>query len=410
MTVLAETDTDTVTRIRATFPALARRHCGHPVAYLDGPGGTQVPQPVVDAMASYLLHHNANTHWNYPTSEETDQLLEQARQAFADLLNADGAEVVFGPNMTTLAFHLSRGLGCGYGAGDEIVVTDLDHHANIAPWQALARERGVVLRRVPFLPETGGLDFEAMERAIGRRTRLVAVGWASNALGTVNDVARVVALARSAGATTFLDAVHAVPHRLPDVRALGCDYLACSPYKFYGPHLGVLYGRRELLESLDIPRLEPAPHTAPERLELGTQCHEGIVGAAAAVDFIAGIRGRPGMARREALKASYDWLDRRAERQVERLWSGLAGVRGVTLYGPSPGSPRTPTISFTTPMPSGTVARRLAEHGVFVSHGDFYAATVVERLGVEGLVRIGCACYTEGEIDQVIEALATVLR
>ncbi|HJR51907.1 MAG TPA: aminotransferase class V-fold PLP-dependent enzyme, partial [Gemmatimonadales bacterium] len=260
----------TADEIRAQFPALERRHNGLPVAYFDGPGGTQVPRAVTDAVTDYLLRHNANTHWRYPTSRETDAMLVAARKALADLLGAAPAEVAFGANMTTLTFHLARGLGRAWGPGDEIVVTELDHHANIAPWRALERDRGVTLRVVPIVAETGQLDWDALERAFSGRTRLLAIGSASNALGTITDVARAVGLARDAGALTFVDAVHYAPHRLVDVRAIGCDFLACSAYKFYGPHIGVLYGRSERIAGVDIPKLEPAPETAPERVETGT--------------------------------------------------------------------------------------------------------------------------------------------
>src|SRR3990170_1897042 len=242
--------------IRSHFPALERRHRERPVAYFDGPGGTQVPRVVADAMTDYLLHHNANTHWRYPSSQETDAMIAGARQAMADLLGADPSEVAFGANMTTLTFHLARGLGRGWGPGDEIVVTELDHHANIAPWRALERDRGVTVRMVPMIPETGQLDWEALGQAISRKPRLLAIGAASNALGTITDVARAAAMARDAGTLTFVDAVHYVPHRLVDVRALGCDFLACSAYQFYGPHVGVLYGRSERLAVADVPQLE----------------------------------------------------------------------------------------------------------------------------------------------------------
>jgi cysteine desulfurase family protein (TIGR01976 family) len=406
MTAVAAPDRETVERIRAQFPALGRRHAGRPVAYLDGPGGTQVPRGVVDAMADYLLHHNANPHWNYPTSQETDALIAGARQAFADLFNADPAEVGFGLNMTSLAFHVARALGRSVGPGDEIVVTELDHHGNVGPWQALERERGVTLRWVPFRVGDGTLDLEALARVLGSRTRIVAVGWASNALGTVNDAATICRWARETGATSFVDAVHSAPHVLPDVQALGCDFLACSAYKFYGPHVGILYARREVLEALDLPKVAPAPDTAPERLELGTQNHEGIVGAAAAIDFLAGIRGEPGMPRRRALELSYAWLHRRGDHLVRELWDGLGRLPGVRRVGPPPGAPRTPTVSFVTPAPAAAVARRLADRGVFVSHGDFYAATVVERLGVEGLVRVGAQCFTDPEIGALLAAMS----
>jgi len=230
--------------IRARFPALERKHGGHPIAYFDGPGGTQVPREVADAMAEYLLQHNANTHWHYPTSEETDRLIADTRSAVADFLNSSPEEVAFGANMTTLTFHLARALGRAWGPGDEIIVTELDHHANIAPWQALERERGITLRWVPFRPETGQLDWPALERAFGARTRLLAIGGASNALGTVNDIAAAAAMARGVGALTFVDAVHYAPHVLPDVQVLRADFLVWSAYKVYGPHLGRSEERR----------------------------------------------------------------------------------------------------------------------------------------------------------------------
>src|SRR5260221_5323493 len=270
-----------VETIRRAFPALERRHEGQPVAYFDGPGGTQVPQAVVAAMSDYLLHHNANTHWAYPTSVETDAALAAARAALADFLGATPTEVAFGANMTTLTFHLARSLGRLWGAGDEVVVTELDHHANVDPRRAVARERGVTVRSVPFRPETGQLDEDALARALTPRTRLLAVGAASNALGTINDVRQAAELAHAAGALVFVDAVHYAPHALVDVRALGCDFLACSAYKFYGPHVGRLFGRHERLAAPDLPKLEPAPDTAPERIETGTLNHQGIVEAAA---------------------------------------------------------------------------------------------------------------------------------
>ncbi len=401
-----------VQAIRAQFPALGRQYEGHDVAYFDGPGGTQVPRAVVDAMTDYLLHHNANTHWHFPTSLETDQLLAEARSALADLLNASPTEIAFGNNMTTIAFHVSRALGRGWGPGDEIVITELDHHANVAPWQALAKERGVTLRAVRCDAATGQLDWNDFERAVTSRTRLVAIGAASNALGTINDVARATALARGAGALAFVDAVHYAPHQLVDVRALGCDLLACSAYKFYGPHVGVLYGREDLLASLDVPKLVPAPDTAPERLETGTQNHEGIVGAAAAVNFLASLTTTPGQTRRQALASVFDALHARGQALITRLYTGLAAIPGVTVYGPPPSAPRTPTVAFVVAdRPSDEVARELVSRGLFLSNGDFYATTIVERLGhaADGVVRAGCACYTTGEeVERLIAAVTDI--
>jgi cysteine desulfurase family protein (TIGR01976 family) len=401
-------------RIRADFPALARREGGQAVAYFDGPGGTQVPRVVVEAVADYLTSHNANTHWAFATSVETDAALARSRQALADFLNARPEEIAFGANMTTLTFHLARALGRMLGPGDAIVVTELDHHANIDPWRTLGRERGVQVHRVKMIPDTGQLDWDDLDRLLtDHRTRLLAIGAASNALGTINDIARAVAMAREAGALTFVDAVHYAPHQLVDVRGWGCDFLACSAYKFYGPHIGVLCGRRERIEALEVAKLDPAPNGAPERLETGTQNHEGIVGAAAAVDYLASLADGPAgvgpATRRERLQAVFEALHDRGVRLLSRLWEGLSRVDGVRLFGPPPDAPRTPTLSFVVAeLPSSEVSRLLARRGVFVSHGDFYASTVVRRLGLDaqGLVRVGCACYsTEDEVDRVVEGV-----
>ncbi len=384
--------------IRGCFPALARTHNGYSVGYFDGPGGTQVPRTVVEAMNDYLYRHNANTHWAYPTSEETDAIIDSVRSVLADFLNAGPTEIVFGANMTTLTFHLARALGRGYERDDEILVTELDHHANIAPWRTLEKECGVKVRMVKMIPETGELDWNDFSRHLTRRTKLVAIGAASNALGTINDVKRAGEMAHSSGAKIFVDAVHYAPHELIDVRDWNCDFLACSAYKFYGPHIGIFYGRHNLLDSLDFPKLIPAPDSAPERAETGTQNHEGIAGAAAAVDFLASLT--PGPTRRERLYAALKQLHQRGDTLIRQLWNGLQEIGRVRLYGPPPGTARTPTIAFTVNgVPSIKVAEKLAKRGLFLSHGDFYAMTVVERLGQapHGLVRAGCACYTTPE-------------
>jgi cysteine desulfurase family protein (TIGR01976 family) len=408
----ATSDRASVAARRAHFPALERTHAGRPVAYFDGPGGTQVPRAVADAMVDYLFHHNANTHWAFPTSVETDALLLDARAALADFLGAARHEIAFGNNMTTITFHLARALGRGWGPGDEVVVTELDHHANVAPWRALERERGVVVRSVRVRPEDGTLDWASLEAALSPRTRLVAVGAASNAVGTITDVARAAQLAKAAGALSFVDAVHYAPHALVDVRAIGCDFLACSAYKFYGPHVGVLFGRHDLLQSLDVPKLLPAPDSAPDRLETGTQNHEGIVGAAAAVNFLAALG--TGTSRRDRLASAFSRLHGEGRALLTRLWDGLSAVAGVRLYGPPPTAPRTPTVSFTVADRNpAEVTAKLVERGVFVSHGDFYASTVVERMGqgTHGMVRAGCACYTTAdEVDRLVEGVAALAR
>jgi cysteine desulfurase family protein (TIGR01976 family) len=398
--------------IRSHFPALARRHRDRPVAYFDGPGGTQVPGAVVQAMTDYLLHHNANTHWRYPSSRETDAIIEAARESLADFLGADRSEIAFGANMTTLTFHLARGLGRAWGPGDEIVVTELDHHANIAPWRVLERDRGIRIRSVPLALERGALDWAALEEALSRKPKLLAIGAASNALGTITDVSKAAAMARAAGALTFVDAVHYAPHRLVDVRAIGCDFLACSAYKFYGPHIGVLFGRAERLAEVAIPKLEPAPETAPERMETGTQNHEGIAGAGAAVDFLASLAA--GSNRRARLHAAFDELHRRGQALLERLLGGLGSLDGVRVYGVPASAPRTPTVAFTVAgIAPDAVADALADEAVFVSTGDFYATTVVQRYGLEesGLIRAGCAAYTtDEEVDRLLDGVARVAR
>ena len=399
--------------IRGDFPALARRENNHAVAYFDGPGGTQVPTEVADAMTDYLLHHNANTHWAYPTSAETDAMLEEAREVFADFFNATAADVSFGNNMTTIAFHLARGLARSWTAGDEIVVTELDHHANVAPWRAIARDRGLTVRSVPLDTKTFRHDPAVLRAVIGPHTKLVAIGAASNALGTITDIAEVCAMARNVGAVSFVDAVHYAPHALLDVQAIGCDFLACSSYKFYGPHAGVLFGRRELVDKLDVPKLEPAPEDAPERLETGTQNHEGIVGAAAAVEYMASLGGDGGT-RREKLTRAFGAMHSRGNALLVQLWEGLGAIDGVTLYGPPPDSPRTPTVSFTLRgHTTEAVARHLVAHGVYASNGDFYAKTIADRLGrgEDGFVRAGAACYTSpDEVDRLVAGVRSLTR
>lgn len=396
-----------MSEIRTHFPALERVHNGYPVAYFDGPGGTQVPRYVVEQMSDYLYHHNANTHWAYPTSAETDAAIEYAREVCADFLNASPAEIAFGANMTTLTYHLSRALAPRFSAGDEIVVTELDHHANSDPWRRLAVERGLTIRTVRMDTATGKLVEDDLERFIGSKTKVVAIGAASNALGTINDVEKIIAMGHNAGALVFVDAVHYVPHALLDVRKLDCDFVGMSAYKFYGPHVGVMYAKRKLLEQIDFPKLVPAPDYAPENAETGTQNQEGMVGAAAAIDFLASL-GR-GSNRRESLQNAFQELHARAIRLFERLWNELSSMPRVTVYGPPPGSPRTATLAFTIEGCTSTdAARRLAEKGLFLSHGDFYAATVVKRLGLEpeGLIRVGCACYTtEEEIERLIDGV-----
>lgn len=400
--------TNLIEDIRSHFPALERIHNGQSVAYFDGPGGTQVPRSVVEAMNDYLYNHNANTHWGFPTSDETDHLIGEARQAFADFLNASPDEIVFGQNMTSLTFHLARALGRQFDEGDEIVVTELDHHANVDTWRSLEKDRGIVIRVLPMDIESGQLELGELPALLNEKTRLIAVGAASNAIGTINDITAICKLARDAGALSFVDAVHFAPHKLIDVKTIGCDFLACSAYKFYGPHIGILYGRKELLETIDFPKLQPASNNSPDRVETGTQSHESIVGAGAAVDFIASL-GQEGSSRRERLADAFAEMHLHEKELTEVLWNGLSETDGVSVYGPGIDADRTSLVSFTVGShESKKITMALAEKAVFVSHGDFYASTVIERLGVaeQGLVRVGCSAYTtNGEVERLIDGV-----
>jgi cysteine desulfurase family protein (TIGR01976 family) len=402
-----QTEVAPVSEIRNHFPALERVHNGYPVAYFDGPGGTQVPRYVVEQMSDYLYHHNANTHWAYPTSAETDAALEHAREIFAEFLNASPTEIAFGANMTTLTMHLSRALSLNYKPGDEIVVTELDHHANIDPWRRLTVERGITIRTVRMDTATGQLNRDDLARYIGPKTKLLAIGAASNALGTINDLKSAIATAHNVGALVFVDAVHYAPHALLDVKELDCDFVGMSAYKFYGPHIGVLFAKQSLFEQIDFPKLVPAPDYAPENAETGTQNQEGMVGAGAAVEYLASLGGDVNL--RENLRSMFRETHLRNASLFNRLWNALSAMPSVTLYGPPPDSARTPTLAFTIAgCTSRDAARRLAEKGLFLSHGDFYAYTVVQRLGLapEGLIRAGCAVYTtEEEIDRLIDGV-----
>jgi cysteine desulfurase family protein (TIGR01976 family) len=398
------------TRIRNDFPALQRQIEGRSPAYFDGPAGSQVPRQVIDAVADYLANHNANTGGAFTTSVETDAIIEGAREwAAAFLGSGSSREVVFGANMTSLTFALSRSLSRTWAAGDEVIVTELDHQANIAPWRMAAEERGVTVKVVPFHRESCTLDLEAYARLLTPRTRLVAVGYASNAVGTVNDVTHVATLARQVGALTFVDAVHRAPHGLLDVEAIGCDFLSCSAYKFFGPHVGILWGRNELLTALTPYRVPPSSNEAPGRWETGTLNHEGIAGTGAAIRWIASLARGEGD-RRERVAAGMQAIEGIEGPLLARLLDGLSSIPGVRVHGPPRGHPRTPTVAMTLEgeHPS-VVAETLASEGIFVWAGDFYAPSVIAGLGLAesgGVVRIGLAPYnTAGEVDRLLEGV-----
>lgn len=395
---------------RADFPALQRTVDGRQLILADGPAGTQVPRQVIDAIASYYSTSNANTHGHFVTSRETDSMLHDARAALADLLGAAGPETIsFGANMTTLAFALSHALGREIREGDEVVVTELDHEANRAPWMRL-REHGAVIREVP-ITSSGTLDMAAFERLISSRTRIIAAGFASNALGTVNDLAAIRTLARRAGAKLIVDAVHGAPHFPIDVQALDADFLFCSAYKFYSPHVGVLYSRPGLLDALATDRLITAGQQAPERIETGTLNHAAIAGVLAGVEYLESFGS--GGDRRSRL---VDALTRIAshERSLARhYWDGLNEIPGVRTWGPGFDGDRAPTVSFTLDgTDADDVARRLAERGVAVWSGHFYALRAVESLGLldrGGLVRAGFFLYSsEEDVTRLLDAIRNV--
>jgi len=402
--------------VRSQFPALALEVDGRPAVFLDAPGGTQVPQQVIDAIGDYLVSSNANSHGAFLTSERTDKLLNDSHAAAADLLGCAADEVVFGPNMTSLTFALSRSIGRELRPGDEIVLTRLDHDANFAPWKAL-EETGAVVRVADFRTEDCSLDVDHLLGLINEKTLLVAVGYASNAVGSINDVARIARAARDAGAWSFVDAVHYAPHGPIDVRAIGCDFLACSAYKFFGPHQGILYGRSELLQTLEPYRVRPAESAIPWSWETGTQNHEAQAGVVAGIDYLAelGRRTLPsvGADRRSQLIAAMDSIRAYERGLSEQLVTGLLEIPGMIFAGIEEldrFASRTPTVSIRlegqTPR---AIAERLGKQGIFVWDGNYYAMNWSETLGYEdsgGMVRIGCAHYnTVAEVDRLLDAL-----
>jgi cysteine desulfurase family protein (TIGR01976 family) len=409
-----------VTWVRQQFPALQRSVNGQPAVFFDAPGGTQVPRRVIDAMANYLASSNANTGGAFVTSRFTDQVIANARAAMADFFNCSPEEVVFGANMTTLTFALSRAIGRELKAGDELLVTCLDHDANVSPWVCL-EERGVKVRTADVHPADCTLDLFDLSAKIRRNTRLVALGWAANAVGTINDVNEVVRLAHEAGAMAFIDAVHYALHGPIDVRALDCDFLACSSYKFFGPHLGILYGKREQLQRLRPYKLRACTEQLPDRWETGTQNHEGLAGLIAAMDYIAdaGRHHDPSAGtRRDAILAAYEVFHQHERELMDQLISGLLAIPGLTFYGikdPAKFDQRTPTVAVRMEHRSPRdLAAYLGEQGIFTWDGNYYAVDLAERLGVQqsgGMLRIGLAHYnTAEEVERLLEALRRLTK
>ncbi len=407
----------TVSLLRDQFPALAKTVHGKPAVFFDGPAGTQVPQRVIDAISDYLIHHNANHEGVFATSMESDQVLHDAHQAAADFVGCDDAgEIAFGANMTSLTFALSRALADTWSPGDEIVLSRLEHDANYSPWVLAARDSGVTVRYIDIDAIDCTLILDQYADAINDRTRLVAVGCASNAVGTINPVQQICSWASDAGALSFLDAVHYAPHDLIDVGQWGCDFLICSAYKFFGPHVGIMYGRRELLESIQPYKLRPAPNDLPGRWMTGTQNHECIAGTRAAIDYIADIgreQGRPA-ARREALTQAYQSIRQYERSLLDRLLNGLANIGGIKVWGivdPQQRQHRFPTVAITHDLfTSKQLAQKLADQAIFTWHGNYYALPLTEQLGVEpeGMLRIGLVHYnTATEVDRLLQVLLT---
>jgi cysteine desulfurase family protein (TIGR01976 family) len=417
-------DAGTITQhlkwIREQFPALQLQVEGAPAVFFDGPGGTQVPQRVIDAMSDYLARSNSNTHGAFATSKRTDVVIAAARAAMADLLGCEDDEIVFGPNMTTLTFAVSRAIGRELVPGDEVVVTTLDHDANVAPWRALAA-KGVTIREVDINPDTCTLTMHDLSTKITRKTKLVAVGYASNAVGTINHLERIISLAHENGAMVYVDAVHYAPHGPIDVRALGCDFLACSTYKFFGPHVGVVYGKRAHLQRLRPYKVRPASEDAPDRWETGTQNHEGLAGVSAAITYLSelGRRIDPTVeTRREALVSAYGAIQAYERGLSAKIITELLRIPKLTFYGIADLDwldRRTPTFAIRieghTPR---ELATKLGDRGIFTWDGNYYAIGLTERLGLEdqgGMLRIGLVHYnTVEEVERLLTELKKIAK
>jgi cysteine desulfurase family protein (TIGR01976 family) len=407
--------------IRRQFPALQEEFNGRPAIFFDNPGGTQVHGSVIQAMADYMIRRNANTHGLFETSRRTDEVIDEAHRAVADLLGCEADEVVFGNNMTSLTFQISRSLAREFRPRDEIIVTRLDHDANVMPWVMAAEDMGASVQWVDIDVETGTLDMYDMRRKITPRTKLVAIGYASNATGSINDVARIIQMAKEVKAYTYVDAVQYAPHNLIDVKALGCDFLACSSYKFFGPHAGQLYGKREHLERLVPYKVRPASDEPPGKWETGTQNHEAMAGVTAAINYLAEVgvvygRERDMASRRQKLIAAWEVIHAYEMQLIERLINGLMSIPGVRIYGITDRSDWNQRLATVVIRKSGAspqqLAGALAAQNIFAWDGNFYALSISERMGVEesgGFLRLGLVHYnTPEEIDRCLDVIDRV--
>jgi cysteine desulfurase family protein (TIGR01976 family) len=401
--------------VRAQFPALSQAEGGHSVVFMDGPGGTQVPGAVIDAIAKYMTTSNGNSHGHFRTSRRTDAMVAEARGAIADLLGCAGSEVIFGANMTTLTFAFSRAIGRLLQPGDEIVVTQLDHDANVSAWMAL-QEKGIKIRTVDIQVADCTLDLAHLQSLLNERTKLVAVCYASNAVGTINDIAKISQLAHEVGAWVYVDAVHYAPHGLIDVRALDCDFLICSAYKFFGPHLGILYGKQELLDQLSPYKVRPASNESPEKWETGTLSFEALAGTIATIHYLAklGRHCQPEVAtQRAAIGFAMAAIGHHEQTLVKYLIANLLEIPGMSVYGitdPAHFDQRTPTVAIRLQgQTPAAMAQTLGDRGIYTWHGNFHALNLTERLQVEssgGFLRIGLVHYNRiEEVQYLLDAL-----
>ena len=412
---------DLIQKCRIQFPALAREHDGQPAIFLDGPAGTQVTQSVIDAISHYYCTCNANHGGQFATSRESDVLVQQAHQALADFVGADNwREVVFGANMTSLTFAFSRAVSQTWSAGDNIVVTRLDHDANVSTWALAARDQQVEVRYADIHKQDCTLDVDDLKSKIDERTRLVAVGFASNSSGSINPVKEITAYAKQFQTQVFIDAVHSAPHRLIDVAGIGCDFLACSTYKFFGPHIGVLWAKSEILENLEAYKVRPSSMDIPDKWMTGTQNFASLCGSRAAVDYIADL-GRTladdgSLSRREALQVAYAAITKYEDDLCTNMIAGLKSIEGLRIHGITEDErmqERVPTVSVTHPkLTAAELANQLGERGIYAWDGNYYALELTEQLGLEpdGMVRLGLVHYnTQQEVDRLITALKEIL-
>ena len=402
-----------IDRIRQRFPALKRKHNGKQVVYFDGPGGTQFLDSAIEAVCDYMTRGGANRHGNFPTSLETEDMLAKVRDDVKQLFNAQDHAVAFGPNATTMMFHTSRALAKEWKEGDEIILSELEHHSNIDSWRTAAEDKGVRVKNIPFNTRTFTLDLDVLPSLITPKTKLIAVGSASNCIGTINDVKAVSAYAKKAGVVFAVDAVHAIPHMYVDVEDLGIDILFSSTYKFFAAHVGMAVIRKPLFERIHVYKIAPAPNEIPDRMEIGTQNHEGIPSISAAIQFIAELG--TGTSLKERIISGYKALEEHENTLADYIRTEMKKIDGITLYQAGDKVPKTPTIAFRAKgiSPVDFCIRMCEEHSVFIAEGNFYALTLAERLGIADsgcFIRAGLAPYnSREEAGRFLEGVRSIM-